>query len=250
MKIKVGTIIYLAIAVLLAIYGITIMSIQSGSKFFVVWYIIAAIFVLAALVHNSGSFSGVHKGIRITVMALIFAAVAWILVTQILVVSAFFQKPPKGLDYILVLGSQVTDSGPAPITKFRLDSAYDYLIENEDTRVIVSGGMAGSESRSEGSVMKDYLLQRGIAPDRILSEEESRNTTENIKLSSRYFDKENDEIGIVTNNFHLFRAEAIAKKQGLKKVSGLAAPCPVYYLPNNMFRESFGIVKDFLLGNL
>ena len=96
MKIKVGTIIYLVIAVLLAIYGITIMSIQSGSKFFVVWYIIAAIFVLAALVHNSGSFRGVHKGIRITVMALIFAAVAWILVTQILVVSAFFSKAAEG----------------------------------------------------------------------------------------------------------------------------------------------------------
>lgn len=250
MKIKVGTIIYLVIAALLVIYGITIMSLQSGSKFFIVWFITGGIFALAALVHNSGSFSGFHKGVRITLTALIFAALAWILVTQLLVVSAFSQKPPKNLDYLLVLGSQVTEEGPAPITKLRLDKAYDYLLENEDTKVIVSGGMAGAESRSEGSVMRDYLLKRGIAPERILTEEESRNTTENIRLSSKLFDKENDEVGIVTNNFHLFRAQAIAKKQGLMKVSGLSAPCPAYYLPNNMFRESFGIVKDFLLGNL
>ena len=248
MKIKAGTIIYLAIAVMLAIYGITIMSIQSGSKFFIVWYITAAIFVLAALVHNSGSFSGVHKGIRITVMALIFVAVAWILVTQILVVSAFFQKPPKGLDYILVLGSQVTDSGPAPITKFRLDSAYDYLMENEDTKVIVSGGMAGSESRSEGSVMKDYLLQRGIAPDRILSEEESRNTTENIKLSSRYFDKENDEIGIVTNNFHIYRAMKLAKATDAADFYGIKVATSLISFPHYMLREYFGIIVSFVTG--
>ncbi|MBQ6133924.1 MAG: YdcF family protein [Lachnospiraceae bacterium] len=250
MKIKVGTIIYLAIAVLLVIYGITIMSLQSGSKFFILWFITGGIFALAGFVHNSGIFAGFHKGLRITINILVIAGVLWLLVTQLLVVSAFFSKPSKGLDYILVLGSQVTESGPAPITKLRLDTAYDYLSENEDTRVIVSGGMAGSESKSEGEVMKDYLVGRGIAPDRILTEEESRNTTENIRLSSNYFDKEEDTIGIVTNNFHLFRAKAIAKKQGLKNVSGIAAPCPPYYLPNNMFRESFGITKDFLFGNL
>lgn len=250
MKIKVGTIIYLAIAVLLVIYGITIMSLQSGSKFFILWFITGGIFALAGFVHNSGIFAGFHKGLRITINILVIAGVLWLLVTQLLVVSAFFSKPSKGLDYILVLGSQVTESGPAPITKLRLDTAYDYLSENGDTKVIVSGGMAGSESRSEGEVMKDYLEGRGIAAERILTEEESRNTTENIRLSSHYFDKEEDTIGIVTNNFHLFRAKAIAKKQGLKNVSGIAAPCPPYYLPNNMFRESFGITKDFLFGNL
>ena len=250
MKIKVATIVYLVIAVLLVIYGITIMSLQSGSKFFVVWFIVAGIFALAAIVHNTGVFGTVHKGVRITINILIIAAIIWIAVTQLLVITAFSQKPPKKLDYIIVLGSQVTESGPAPSTKFRLDSAYDYLSENEDTIVIVSGGAGGNESLTESSVMKDYLEKRGIAAKRILTEDESRNTTENISFSSHYFDKENDTVGIVTNNFHLFRAEAIAKKQGVKNISGISAPCPPYYLPNNMFRESFGIVKDFLFGNL
>lgn len=250
MRIKVGTIIYLAIAVFLVIYGISIMSLQSGSKFFMLWFIVAVIFALAAIVHNRGVWGGFHRGVRITLTVLIAAGIVWLLATQLLVVSAFFSKGEKGLDYILVLGSQVTETGPAPITKLRLDSAYDYLMENEGTMVIVSGGMAGSESKSEGEVMKDYLVGRGIAADRILTEEESRNTTENIRLSSNYFDKEEDTIGIVTNNYHLFRAKAIAKKQGIKNVLGIAAPCPPYYLPNNMFRESFGITKDFLFGNL
>ena len=57
-------------------------------------------------------------------------------------------------------------------------------------------------------------------------------------------------VGIVTNNFHVFRSVAIARKQGLADVCGIAAPSTAFYLPNNLFREVFGITKDALWGNL
>ena len=57
-------------------------------------------------------------------------------------------------------------------------------------------------------------------------------------------------MGIVTNNFHIFRSVRIAQKHGYRHVWGIAAPSTEFHLLNNMLRESFGITKDFLEGNL
>lgn len=98
--------------------------------------------------------------------------------------------------------------------------------------------------------MYDYLVERGIAPDRILKEDQSRNTSQNIDYSSTFLDKEKDSVGIVTNNFHIFRATHIAKKNGYKYVCGIAAPSELLLQGNNMLREFAGVMKDFLVGNL
>ncbi|MCI9142979.1 MAG: YdcF family protein, partial [Lachnospiraceae bacterium] len=55
---------------------------------------------------------------------------------------------------------------------------------------------------------------------------------------------------IVTNNFHMFRALGIARKQGYANVEGLAAGSVLGMGPNNLLREFLGVVKDFLVGNL
>ena len=57
-------------------------------------------------------------------------------------------------------------------------------------------------------------------------------------------------VAIVTNNFHVTRGLALARRQGLTNAYAIAAPSTVVYLPNNMLREFFGLSKDFLLGNI
>ena len=66
----------------------------------------------------------------------------------------------------------------------------------------------------------------------------------------QFLDAANDSVGIVSNNFHVFRAVGIAKKQGIVHAEGVAADTHWFYLPNNMFREFFGVVKDTLKGNM
>ena len=66
--------------------------------------------------------------------------------------------------------------------------------------------------------------------------------------NEKYFDKEKDEVLIVSNNFHVFRAVGIARRQGYQKVSGLAARGYWFLLPNNMLREFVGVCKDLILG--
>ena len=69
-----------------------------------------------------------------------------------------------------------------------------------------------------------------------------------IAIANEYFDKEKDEVLIVSNNFHVFRAVGIARRQGYQKVSGLAARGYWFLLPNNMLREFVGVCKDLILG--
>ena len=166
------------------------------------------------------------------------------------ILSGFMAKGPAELDYIIVLGAQMKANGPSRVLKMRLDTAYDYLVENPDTMVIVSGGQGSDEHVSEAQGMYDYLVAKGVEPERISREDQSRNTSQNINFSSAFLDKENHSVGIVTNNFHVFRATHIAEKSGYGHVYGIAAPSDALMQGNNMLREFMGVMKDFLIGNI
>ena len=95
-----------------------------------------------------------------------------------------------------------------------------------------------------------YSVDAGIDPERILTEDASTNTTQNLIYSGELLNKSEDSVVVVTNNFHMFRALAIAKKQGYLHVEGLSAGTYPLTVPNNLLREAFGIVKDFMANNL
>ena len=98
--------------------------------------------------------------------------------------------------------------------------------------------------------MKQYLVKQGIDPARIIVEDQARNTVQNIQFSKQLMTSPDASTALVTNNFHVTRATALARKQGLTNVYAIADPSDPVYLPNNMFREFFGLTKDFLAGNL
>ena len=98
--------------------------------------------------------------------------------------------------------------------------------------------------------MYDYLTGRGIAPERIIMEDKATDTSENIAFSSEFLDMENDSVGIVTNNFHVFRGVHLAKHQGIRNVCGISANSDIFFLLNNMIREFAGVMKDLIYGNL
>ena len=124
------------------------------------------------------------------------------------------------------------------------------LNENPDTLCVVSGGQGINEPFSEAEGMADYLIEHGIEASRILLEDKATNTAENIILSKTLMEPAYNGVGIVTNNFHVFRAVQIAKAKGLKNVCGIAADSDVLYLPNNVLRECCGILKDWIMNNI
>ena len=167
-----------------------------------------------------------------------------------LMLSSVSTKEKKNLDYLIVLGAQVRENGPSAVLQYRLDAALSYMQENPETICIVSGGLGVNEPFSEAKGMSDYLISHGILSERIILEDTSRNTVENIRNSKALIRNFDGSVGIVTNNFHVFRAVGIAKAQGLGDVYGISAYSHPLYLPNNVLRECCGILKDYFFQNL
>lgn len=166
------------------------------------------------------------------------------------VLSGMVKQPKPNLDYIVVLGARVFGTEPSPILQYRIDAAYDYLMENPETTAIVSGGQGKNEDISEAECMARELRKRGISSERILLEDKSTTTAENMAYSRELMTKKDPTVGIVTNNFHVFRSVCIARKRaGLSHISGIPAPYPSVLLPHYMMREFFTITVDTLLGN-
>ena len=248
------TALFLLLALLSVLYGITVFLVNSGSSFYMVWFGMGAVFLVLATLSVFRLFSRIPVPVRIIAVVILGVGLILYLYTQVRILTHFKDTSPADLDYIIVLGAQLRGTEPSVVLQYRLDTAVSYLKENPETICIVSGGQGTNEDIPEGAGMKNYLIRRGISEERILSEEESRNTIENI-LNSKKLLPENASvsdlrIGIVTNNFHVYRGLALANRQGLTSTYGIAAPSTLTYLPNNMLREFVGIMKDSLFGNM
>lgn len=166
-----------------------------------------------------------------------------------MVISGMHAVPPKGLDAVIVLGARVNPDGPSPALTHRIDAAAGYLKENPEAICIASGGKGTDEKVTEASCIQQELIKRGIAEDRILLDETSLNTAQNIANSKKLL-PEGAATVIVTNNYHVFRALRLAKRAGYTNVHALAAEYGKSTLPHYMVREAFAILAERLRGNL
>lgn len=221
----------------------------SGSSFYMAWIFLSLIFFFFAYSTHTHLFSKLPAIIKYLFIFFVVIGLLLFIFIEALIIKEFDDKTNDEMDYLIVLGAQVKSDGPSIILKYRLDAAIDYLNDHPDTLCVVTGAKGSNEPFTEAEGMKEYLVQKGISIERIILEDKSTNTFENIRNSSQLIDKEKN-VAIVTNNFHLFRAKAIAKKAGYKNIYGIAAYSKPLYLPNNMFRECIGVLKDFLVGNL
>ena len=162
------------------------------------------------------------------------------------------QSAPKQVEYLIVLGARVNGTRITGSLWRRLDAAADYLKEsdNKETKVIVSGGQGPGEDISEAQAMHDYLVKEGIDKSRIIMEDKSTNTYENIEFSRKIINNDDAKVAIVTNNFHIYRATTMAKKQGMTQVNGLSASSDPIMTFSYYVREGFAVVAYKLKGSL
>lgn len=245
-------VIFLVLGVLCFLYCVGIgLTVSFGSRFFLVWGAMGVLLTGVSAALNSRRFmEWLPSWLKLGAVIAALACFVMFVAVELLILGSFGAKAPPGADYCIILGAQIYADGPSEVLKRRLDTAVIYLKENPETIAVVSGGQGDNEPVSEAEGMYDYLTGSGIDPGRILLEDQSENTYGNLLYSSRLLDMKKNSVAVVTNNFHVFRAVRIAKKLGYQEVSGLAADSVAGMLPNNMLREFFGVVKDFLVGNL
>lgn len=246
-RISVGSILFGLIGILCILYCIAITFSGFGTKFFLIWAALGVLCILlAAAFAKSAALPGWLKGIVTGIFCLgllLFIAV------EVAIIGHFNVVAQPGADYCIILGAQWKADGPSEVLRRRLDTAIQYLNENPDTIAVVSGGQGSNEVITEAAGMRQYLLDAGIAEERILVEDKSTNTRENLAFSGELLDRENSRVVVVTNNFHMFRALKIAENQGYQ-AEGLAASSVIWMLPNNLLREFLGVLKDFAVGNI
>lgn len=222
-----------------------------GTRFFLVWGALGAGFAaLAWLLWNPARREKIPRVLRILFAAAFAAGALIFIAVELLIFSQFHAKAEPGADCMIILGAQWKNGYPSYVLQKRLDAAIVYLKENPDTIVIVSGGQGSNEPVSEAEGMAGYLEAAGIEAERILLEDRSTDTSENLEFSARFLDRETDRTVIVTNNFHVYRAVKIAQKKGYAQAQGLAAGSYPAMLPNNLLREFFGVIKDLAMGNM
>ncbi|WP_226986136.1 YdcF family protein [Ramlibacter tataouinensis] len=163
--------------------------------------------------------------------------------------AAAGQAPPPAA--ILVLGSGTPGGKASPVLAARLELALKQARLHPDALVVVSGGIDFNETVSEGQIMGDYLRARGLAPQRILQEERSTSTQENLRFSQPLLMQRgvaaSAPIRLVTSDFHTLRAGWIARRAGYTQVTPLGAPTPLYVRYNAWLREYFAVASGFIL---
>lgn len=237
-------------AVLCFLYCLVVGMIRSGSRFYLIWAFGGAFFIGLALMMHFDLWSQLPPLLRRVICWVLLVGSLLFVTAEGFIFAHYRDQGRPGLDYIIVLGAQMKPGGPSAVLKFRLDAAYAYLTANENTLCVVSGGQGANEPCTEAQGMYDYLVEKGIAPERILKEDKSTDTSENIVFSAKVIGGTDRDVGIVTNNFHVFRGVMLARHAGFENACGIAARSNVYFQPNNLVREFFGIAKDLVCGNL
>lgn len=244
------SLVLLVCGVALVAYGVSVFLVLSGTLFFAVWLVMGAALIACSHLVATGAWDALPAVVRGGACAVALAGIALFVVLGGAIMRDARREPPAGLDYIIVLGAQVKADGPSVVLRYRLDAAYDYLVENPGTICVVSGGQGPNEPFPEADGMADYLVSRGIDEGRVLLEPRSETTVQNIAFSLEVIDDPGATVGIVTNDFHVFRAVRIARAQGIEGAVGVPAGSVAWYLPNNLLRECLGVVKDVLVGNM
>jgi len=126
-------------------------------------------------------------------------------------------------DHLIVLGTTVEGRDPSPMLEDRIKAAGKYLEKHPDVICVVSGAKLGDAEISEAQCIYNELRLMGIAHDRILKEDKATTTIENIQFSLELLEKKlgkrPETVGIVSSEFHLYRADMIADKFGVETVA-------------------------------
>lgn len=222
------------------------------NEFTYFWILLGVVCIVSSIFSHKiiNIWSSLHIGIRGSIIGVVSISAVIVAVILGIIIKNGVNKPEQGADYIIVLGGQVRGTVPSLNLAKRLDKAYEYLQNSPETKVIVSGGQGTGEDITEAEAMNTYLINKGIAKERIIMEDKSVNTHENIKFSKKLMNKKEPQIVIVTSSFHVYRGIRIAKKQGLNNVEGLGSTIRWYTVPNLYLREAIAIIKYYICGQI
>ncbi len=150
-------------------------------------------------------------------------------------------------DFLFILGCRVRGNEAEETLRMRAEKAAEYLKEHPETVAIACGGIVHDDQNiSEAQAIEEILISKGIEKERIIREDKSTTTVENFKNAKKIIGGENCTLALLSSDFHLMRANLIAKKAGLS-CQTVSAPSPKKEKIKNYIREFFALII-FIVG--
>ena len=223
-----------------------------GMDFAVIWLLAGIVLVLLGYVLGWTPLwvRAIPKSVKIGFGIFLLAGLFFFLILEGRIISGMGGQPQKNLDYIIVLGAQVRGDRPSRALRKRIETAADYLKKNPSTIANLSGGQGPGEEVTEAACMQQELADMGIERERMILEEDSTSTWENLEFCAGLAPVKDKKTGLITQNFHVYRSLKLARHQQYSQVCGIPAPSQWTYQPHFMVREAFALVKEKLVGHL
>ena len=202
----------------------------------------------AAIIFIALMFTKLAKWLKITIISCLALAVVF---SSFLIIYGKSDSTTYTEDAVIVLGAAVHGKTPSLTLKKRLDKAVEYHKQNPNAIIVVSGGQGNGEDISEAEAMKTYLVEQGVAADKIIKEDKSTSTTENFTFSKEILDKHFNKdytTCFITNEYHVLRAADCAKNVGLDDISHLHSNTNSSYLISGSLRECLAVAYHLILG--
>ena len=172
--------------------------------------------------------------------------------TEAIILHASQGDPDETCQYIVVLGAKVNGTAPSLSLQDRIRAAANYLTDHPEVIAILSGGQGDDEGISEAECMFRELSALGIPEDRLWLEDKATSTWENLTFSLNLIEKRTgsrpEKLGILSSEYHLYRASLFAADCGVEAV-GIPAPTALPTIRLNYFlREVAGVWHYMILG--
>lgn len=232
---------YLAcIGILAMVFGLTF-----AVLFLLAW---GGVFVLYCLVDKLGQVQRYRKVVVGVKRGALVIFLIWFLsfaIVEVLVFQGGWSREHVKVPYIVILGAGLRGSELSFSLTQRLETSLKYIAENPEAKIYVSGGQGRDEAMSEAEAMRRYLVAQGVAPERIVEENKSTTTLENLQFTKQVMDRlegpGKHEIMIITSDYHLFRSKKLALRNGFI-AHGYPARTPFTLYLNYATREYFGVL--------
>ena len=201
--------------------------------------IACAVFLLLALDLRFGLFALMPSralrmaGSCLRVLAALAAALFLFLIGRI--AAGGFRRAQASAPTALVLGLALENGRPAADLVSRLDAAEAYLRANPGATLVLTGGNPDASGRTEAAVMRDILVGRGMAEERLRLEDKAESTRANFRNTARLIDPTRPVV-LISSDYHMDRAVRAARSAGFTNVLRRPAPsAPLCYGANVMW---------------
>lgn len=191
------------------------------------------------------------KPVKIIASILMGLCALALLIVEIPIVKAAADRSKQDAPYVVVLGAAVYGTDPSITLQHRLEGAARYLDANPQAKAVVSGGQGEGEDISEAECMRRYLIGHGIAAERILLEDRSTSTKENLAFSKAVIEADGGDasrIAIISSAYHLYRAKRMASALGMDAIGVAGSDGYPIYMFGMYLREAAAVAKLWIFG--